>query len=133
MEWIQHTFDGQPPTAAPDPTAARGGGAQIGLITLRTSDLAQDMQTCTDQLGMRYLSRQAITDLGFDLYFFALTDEHPPIDDVNAVGNREWLWQRPYTSLEFQHLLEGPTVRPATSEPAEVLIDGPGPKQIGFL
>ncbi|MES0882761.1 VOC family protein [Roseibium sp. SCP14] len=107
IELIQHSFEGKPHTAMGDANYPLGGGARIGLITLRTDDIETDMARCRDELGMRFLSRQAVSDLGFDLYFFGVTEETPPNPDVNAVENREWLWQRPYTVLEFQHRLSG--------------------------
>lgn len=113
IELLQHSFEGKPLTTKGDPSLPLGGGAQIGLITLRTDNIDRDMKHCRDDLGMAYLSRQAVTDRGFDLYFFAFTDEQPPNPDVNAVENREWLWQRPYTSLEFQHRLDGAPIRRA--------------------
>lgn len=107
IELIQHTFGGNTLTCKGDDTLPLGGGARIGLITLRTDDLDADFRICRDQLGMRYLSRQDVPDLGFCLYFFALTEETPLVPDVDAVENREWLWQRPYTVLEFQHRKQG--------------------------
>ncbi len=38
------------------------------------------------------------------MYFLAYTDEEPPHPDIESVDNREWLWQRPYTMLELQHI-----------------------------
>lgn len=111
IELIQHTFDGKARTTDGDRTLPLGGGAQIGLITLRTNDIEGDLAHCRDHLGMAYLSRQTVTDRGFDLHFLALTGEQQPDPDVNAVENREWLWQRPYTSLEFQHRLDGAPIR----------------------
>lgn len=105
IELIQHSFEGQPRTADGDPRLSLGGGAQIGLVTLRTTDIAAETRYFVEELGMSYLSRQEVSQLGFDLYFFAPTDDVRPNPDVNSVENREWLWRRPYTVLEFQHLL----------------------------
>ncbi len=116
IEFIQHTFDGDTKTAQGDQEHPLGGGAQIGLITLRTADIDRDMAVCVEQLGMRYLSRQAVTDRGFDLYFYAFTDDQLPKQDVNAIRNRPWLWQRPYTVLEFQHRLESDAILPKPEE-----------------
>lgn len=116
IELLQHTFEGKPLTAVGDRSLPLGGGAQIGLVTLRTNDIATDLDFCSNHLGMTYLSRQAVTDRGFDLYFLAFTNEQPPNSDVNAVENREWLWQRPYTSLEFQHRLDGGPINHAEDE-----------------
>jgi len=107
IELIQHTFQGKPLTRKGNGTLPLGGGARIGLITLRTDDIDAELVRCRDELGMSYLSRQDLPDLEFCLYFLAFTTETPPQPDPNAVENREWLWQRPYTVLEFQHRLQG--------------------------
>ena len=53
---------------------------------------------------MKLLSIQDISAFGFSLYFLAFTSETPPVpSELESVGNREWLWQRPYTTLEIQH------------------------------
>lgn len=110
IELIQHQFEDTQPRTKGNPDLPLGGGAEIGLITLRTTDIEAELAQY-QALGMKYLSRQALTDIGFDLYFLACTDEVQPDPNVNAVSNREWLWQRPYTVLEFQHLLNGPEVQ----------------------
>lgn len=116
IELIQHTFQGKPLTRKGDAALPLGGGARLGLITLRTDDIDGDLRRCRDELLMRYLSRQDLPDLGFCLYFFAFTQETPPVADVSAVENREWLWQRSYTVLEFQHRLRGPIVQKSEGE-----------------
>ena len=55
------------------------------------------------QLGMRLLSIQDIPQHSFSLYFLGFTEEEPPCADLRSVGVREWLWQRPYTTLEIQY------------------------------
>ncbi len=114
IELLQHTFEGQPPTLPGNPDLPLGGGAQIGQITLRVVDLDDALAFYRRSLGMRLLSKQIVTGRGFTLYFLAFTDETPPDSDIEAVANRPWLWQRPYTTLELQHLTEpGRSVRPA--------------------
>ena len=51
---------------------------------------------------MKLLSIQSIPNM-FNLYFLACTDEKPPSHDVKAVEIREWLRERPYTTLALQH------------------------------
>lgn len=128
IELIQHTFHGKPKTKQGNVELPLGGGARIGLITLRTDDIETELMNCHDTLGMRYLSRQDLADLGFCLYFLAYTEDTPPDTDVNAVENREWLWQRPYTVLEFQHLFTGEIRQMKAGErgASSVLIDEPG-------
>lgn len=127
IELIQHTFGGNDLTRQGDDAPPLGGGARLGLITLRTDDLETEFKTCRDQLGMRYLSRQDVPDLDFCLYFFAFTDETPPLPDVDAVENREWLWQRPYTVLEFQHRKQGQIMYSADGQrgSCSVVIENP--------
>ncbi|NNE21637.1 MAG: VOC family protein, partial [Rhizobiales bacterium] len=104
IELLQHHFDTNRPVTAGEPDAPLGGGTRIGQVTLRTSDIAADLAFYRDQLGMKLLSIQPVETHGFALYFLAMTDEEPPISDLYALRNHEWLWQRPYTTLEFQHL-----------------------------
>lgn len=123
IELIQHTFEGNAPTREGDDALPLGGGACLGLITLRTDDLDAEFSTCRDELGMRYLSRQDVPDLDFCLYFFAFTEETPPVPDVDAVENREWLWQRPYTVLEYQHRHQGHIVHLASRQRGAAAIE----------
>lgn len=66
---------------------------------------------------MTPLSVQPVQPYGFTLYFYAFTDEVPPNPDLEAVENRTWVYQRPYSVLEIQHVhaLEAETLPPATA------------------
>ena len=112
IELLQHDFQGNRPPRTGDPSRPLGGGARIGQITLRTGDIAATTDMCRD-LGLRLLSVQPVRTHGFTLYFWAFTDDTPPHTELAAVGNREWLWKRPYTTLEFQHVAGlAPTFNP---------------------
>ena len=104
IELIQHVFEGEVSPHMIDP-ALLGGGPAINLLTLRASEIGPVQELCED-LGMRQLCLQPVAPYDFDLHFFALTDERPPNADLLAVENRSWLYQRPYTLLEIQHLHE---------------------------
>ena len=104
IELLQHHFEYNRPPGYGDAELPLGGGARIGQVTLRTTDINADLAFYRDHLGMRLLSIQPVETDGFTLYFLAMTDEAPPVEDLKAVENREWLWQRPYTTLEFKHL-----------------------------
>lgn len=106
IELLQHRFKGNVAESAGDPALPFGLNARIGQITLRVADLEAALKVYRDRLGMVLLSIQPLPEYGFTLYFLAFTDERPPHDDLKAVGNREWLWQRPYTTLELQHFSE---------------------------
>lgn len=110
VELLQHTFQDKPRTATGDPAQHLGGGGQIGQITLRTDDIDAALGRYRTRRGMQLLSVQPVDGRDFTLYFLAHSDESPPDPDLEAVGNRPWLWQRPYTTLELQHV-HGPTNR----------------------
>lgn len=104
IELLQHDFEGNRPAYAGD-AKAPFADACVGQITLRTGDIAAEDAACRS-MGMRLLSMQDVAAYGFDLHFYAFTDETPPVADPWAVQNREWLWKRPYTTLEFQHIAD---------------------------
>jgi len=110
IELIQHWFDGNQPLD-PVNSSRLGGGACLNLLTLRATEITEIQALC-DSLGMAPLSIQPIDDYGFTLYFFAFTEDRPPNGDLRAVDNREWLYQRPYTVLEIQHLHDADTIAP---------------------
>lgn len=103
IELLQHEFQDKRPDHAGNRLEPLGGGARIGQITLRTGNISASL-AFYHSLGMRLLSIQPVPAHGFDLYFLAFGDETPPKTDLEAAENRPWLWQRPYTTLEFQHL-----------------------------
>lgn len=116
IELIQHWFDGNRP-AAPVDSSRLGGGASLNLLTLRAAEISEIQALC-QRLGMTPLSIQPIDDYGFTLYFFAFTEDRPPNSDLHAVDNREWLYQRPYTVLEIQHLHDATDIAPTSGEQA---------------
>lgn len=90
-----------------------GGQAILAHLTVRVRDLAAARRWTTAR-GMRLLSVQDVEPSGFCLYFFAWSTEPLPDADPHAVANRAWLWARPYTLLEVQHLTgQGATPTPS--------------------
>ena len=106
IELLQHDFQcnfcPERTQSSLQPNLAPGQQTHLGQITLRVSDIEKTLSFYQCELSMKLLSRQSIPSM-FDLYFLACTDEKPPSDDLNAVEIREWLWKRPYTTLELQH------------------------------
>ena len=102
IELIQVGFAGR----AGDPGTGHpvGGQAVLAHLTLRVGDPARARAWCEDQLDLRCMSVQPVPSHDFTLYFYAQSDEALPDPDLCAVANREWLWARPYTLLELQHL-----------------------------
>ena len=89
-------------------------GAILAHLTLRVRNLASAQRWCADQ-GLKLRSVEALESYGFSLYFYAYQQEVPPQDSVVGANHRVWLWQRPYTLLELQHL-HGAGPRPAASK-----------------
>ena len=102
IELLQHRFQANHRPQAPDPSSPLGQPAGFGQITIRVGDPAASL-AFYQALGLRLLSIQPVAPYGFTLYFLASTAEAPPVADLEAVENREWLWQRPYPTLELQH------------------------------
>jgi catechol 2,3-dioxygenase-like lactoylglutathione lyase family enzyme len=102
IELLQQGFEGnERPAGVGHPIA---GQATLAHITLRVTDIEAAKSYCETKLGLNLLSIQLVSDLGFSLYFYGFETETPPNADLKSVENREWLWRRPYTILELQHL-----------------------------
>ena len=104
IELIDHWFKGDRPDFQRK-VHLFGGGAHLNLLTLRTADMAA-VEPNILSWGMKPVSIQPVDPYGFTLYFYGFTDETPPNSDLTAVENRIWLYQRPYTILEVQHIHE---------------------------
>jgi len=81
-----------------------GDQATLAHITFRVTDMSATRQFFENQLSMRLMSMQPVPAFDFCLHFFTWSSEKLPEDNLDAVGNREWLWSRPYALIEIQHL-----------------------------
>ena len=102
VEIIEHWFKGHRPKVAVD-SSLLGGGPHINLLTLRTPDISV-LEPEILAAGMKALSVQRVEALGFTLYFYADTADKPPNPQLEAIENRTWVYTRPYTVLEVQHV-----------------------------
>lgn len=91
------------PQAPIDPVLPLGGEARLLLSTYRVKDPRRSLEYY-QQRGWYLLSRQIIASRQMTLYFLAPVNEPLPVQDIDAIENRPWLWQRPYTLLEWQHI-----------------------------
>ena len=104
LELLQDTFEKNFVKPAEKPELPLGQPGKIGQITIRSSNIEKTLALYEKSLGMKMLSIQEVEQYGFTLYFLAFTDDCPPqSDNLHAVENREWLWQRDYTTLEIQY------------------------------
>ena len=104
IELLQQRFE----HAAPAPSATHTDhpfrSATVAHITLRSANLEALQRYFEFELGMRCMSIQPVLPHDFCLYFYAWSDEVLPDPDLTSVANREWLWARPYTLIEIQHM-----------------------------
>ncbi|OJJ15595.1 hypothetical protein BKI52_37565 [marine bacterium AO1-C] len=104
VEFIQRTFQQNTPTylkttASPD----KAGPLSLGLITLRTKDPVKSIQFY-ENLGLKLLVRMYVErGNGFTLYFLGRKDLTPPNADIDAIENREWLYQQEEAFIELQY------------------------------
>ena len=102
IELLQHRFACNHVPASLRGNYALGSEPTLGQISLNVSDIDASLAFYRERLGMRLLSRQVVPGCGFTLYFLADTEEKPPVPGIDSIENREWLWQRPYTTLELR-------------------------------
>ena len=119
IELLQQGFEGNhgPAPASGHPIAAQ---AILAHLTLRVADLDAAQKAFGGDMNMRLMSVQPVPERSFCLYFYSWSDAPLPEPDLEAVGNREWLWARPFTLLELQHL------------EAASGVNAPRPGQAGF-
>ena len=116
IELIDHAFQGAR-AAGPRDTDRIGGGACLNLLTLRATELAP-LKPAIRAMGMRPLAIMPAQAMGFDLYFYGFADEPPPDADLRAIANRTWLYRRPYTLLEIQHLADSAPITESRADAA---------------
>ena len=104
IELLQHTFENNFKSASLNSNYPLGYDKPVvGQVTLRICDPKQSLNFYRDLLGMKFLSRQQVDVYGFALYFLAFSNDFVAEENVDNVNIREWLYQRPYTTLELQH------------------------------
>lgn len=117
IELLQQGFQGNEKPLSPGNPI--GQQAILAHITVRVTNISAATEFFCGELGMRLMSVQPVEERGFCLYFFAWTDDVLPNPDLESVDNREWLWARPYTFIEVQHLQSpGARVRRPAAEAA---------------
>merc|ERR1711871_1052069 len=77
----------------------------IGQYTTRTADPERMRRFYEETMGMTLVCVEDVKEYDFELYYFAYVHPHerPPHESPWSVENREWTYQRPYTTLEIQH------------------------------
>lgn len=106
LELIQHKFEQNHKQVKEDDTYALGNKAIFSLITYRVKDIKKSLQFYEKDLKMKLLSKMDVHQRGFELYFLGYTKDELQNKDIEAIENREWLWQRDFTMIELQYIFE---------------------------
>lgn len=96
IEFIQKSFQGKPIVNNNTPV--------LGLLTLRTADPMKSIRLFETVLDMKLLVRMHVErGSGFSLYFLGDKNLTPPSSDMDALENREWMYQQQHLFIELQH------------------------------
>lgn len=107
IELIQHHFVKNAKPTPVDENFALGSKTVFLLVTYRIKELEKSLTFYKEKLNMKLYSVMPVRTRGFDLYFLSsICEKLPNEQDLLALENREWLWQREYTMLEFQHVID---------------------------
>lgn len=104
IELIQRTFRANTPDVAEKASCALGEKPQLGLLTLRTADPLRSIRFYERECGLQLFVRMYVErGNGFTLYFLGPKHLTPPSADIDAIANREWLYQQRELFVELQH------------------------------
>lgn len=106
IELIQHDFKANTLKISQNDLIAYpiGGQACLSLSTIRVKDPKVSIAFYQNMLAMKLLSQQEVPERKMTLYFLACTEDVLLDKNIKSIHNREWLWKRPYTLLELQHI-----------------------------
>lgn len=106
LELIQHKFEQNHTKDKEDENYVLGNKAILSLITYRVKDDKESLEFYENTLNMKLFSKMDVSKRGFELYFLGYSKETPPLEDIEAIENREWLWQRDFTMIELQYIFD---------------------------
>ncbi|MGB0870598.1 MAG: VOC family protein [Flavobacteriales bacterium] len=97
IEYIQKTFKQNAPITTNESTA-------LGLLTIRTKDPIKIIKFYEDILDLKLFVRMYVNrGRGFTLYFLGNKNLEAPTPDIDAIENREWMYQQSHLFIEIQH------------------------------
>ena len=100
IEFIQTTFKGN---SATDNTSSSTNTPALGLLTIRTKDPIKTIKMYEDLLDLKLFVRMQVNrGNGFTLYFLGSKNLKVPNPDIDAIENREWMYQQKHLFIEVQ-------------------------------
>jgi catechol 2,3-dioxygenase-like lactoylglutathione lyase family enzyme len=107
LELIQHTFKENHKKEKEDINYKLGNKAVFSLVTYRVNDINKSLDFYINELELKLYSKMDVSFRGFELYFLAPNIEMPPNEENReSIDNIEWMWQRQYTFIELQYVLD---------------------------
>ena len=104
IEFIQKTFKQNTVKTLPNSNYPLLENPELGLITIRTKDPIKSIKFFEDILDLKLFVRMYVTrGNGFTLYFLGDKNLNVPNLDIDAIENREWMYQQSHLFIEIQH------------------------------
>lgn len=99
LEFIQKTFKQNTPTFFLEKE-----NTALGLLTIRSKDPIKSITFYEDILDLKLFIRMYVDRKnGFTLYFLGNKDLKALHPDIDAIENREWMYQQEHLFIEIQH------------------------------
>ncbi len=100
IEFIQKTFKQNTPNS----NKSLLEKPELGLITIRTKDPIKSIKFFETILDLKLFVRMYVDrGEGFTLYFLGNKNLQAPNPDIDAIENREWMYQQNHLFIEIQH------------------------------
>jgi catechol 2,3-dioxygenase-like lactoylglutathione lyase family enzyme len=97
IEYIQKTFKQNGIISTEEETA-------LGLLTIRTKDPVKIIKFYEEVLDLKLFVRMYVDrGKGFTLYFLGDKNLQVPNPDIDAIENREWMYQQSHLFIEIQY------------------------------
>ncbi|MDO6491707.1 MULTISPECIES: VOC family protein [unclassified Cellulophaga] len=104
IEFIQKTFKQNTKQTPPNTSSPLLDNPILGLITIRTKDPIKSIKCFEDVLDLKLFVRMYVNrGKGFTLYFLGDKNLQAPRTDIDALENREWMYQQNNLFIEIQY------------------------------
>ncbi|QKX05437.1 hypothetical protein HN014_11100 [Aquimarina sp. TRL1] len=104
IEFIQKTFEQHSRQTVSNDLFFLKEQPVLGLLTIRTKDPVKMLRFFESTLGLKLFVRMYVEKgEGFTLYFLGDRELVPPNPDIDAIENREWMYQQNHLFIEIQY------------------------------
>lgn len=104
IEFIQKTFKQNTVTTIANNNYPLLENPKLGLLTIRTKDPIKSVKLFENILDLKLFVRMYVNrGNGFTLYFLGGKNLNVPNPNIDAIENREWMYQQSHLFIEIQH------------------------------